>query len=345
MESSPFIDKIMRSVISTAGFEDTLDIRDFGSLRPRTDGPLTWWFESVRRLRRDATALRCWMEKNQIDEADVELWVDDPVHFYVYFCRGVLRKSRQVKFPHCFNHEDVVSLEWKEGLERRWRATPWLKKFAFQPWQRWMSGVDLRMERIVYDRAYSFNQPSSWAADSVDVSHLISIGAFEATYRTLPASARTEVEMILEPIRSGRRPLVLLLLFGLGSEPDLRRMYEKSVSRIFAERATELKDCSLAVKVHPGASGFSQEQVFIDWLKRNISTKVYPIVHPLNLEFMLPQLRPDYVLAGLCGALPIIKHLKIGRAIALSELMDAYLQEHPNERQAMLKFLNGIEIW
>src|SRR5438046_7116898 len=100
---------------------------------------------------------------------------------------------------------------------------------------------------------------------------------------------------------------------------------------------SELKDCSFAVKVHPGAKG-TEEQVFMDWLKANIPAQVYPIVHPLNLEFMLPQLKPDYVLAGLCGALPIVRRLQIGRAVALSELTDAYLQDHPDERRATEKF-------
>jgi len=342
--NAPFIDDFMQTVISAAGFANTLDIRDFESLRPRTHSPVAWWFESVRRLARDAATVRRWMETNRIVEDEVELWADDPIHFYVNFSRGILRKSRQVKIPHCFNHEDATIPEWKEGLERQWRATPWPKKLAFQPWQRWMSGVDLRMDRVVYDRAYTFDQPSCWADHSVDVSDLISIEAFDQTYRTLPAAARAEVEAMLEPIRTARKPLVLLLLFGFGPGPELRRLYEKSISRIFSERGTDLKDCSLAVKVHPGSHGI-QEQAFIDWLSANIPARVYPIVHPLNLEFMLPQLRPDHVLAGFCGALPIIRRLDVGRPVALSELMDAYLREHPNEREAVSKFLSGIEIW
>jgi hypothetical protein len=329
-------------VISTAGFADTLDIRDFESLRPRNHGRSAWWFESARRLQQDAAAIRGWMKKRGIVEADVELWADDPIHFYVSFSRGVLRKSRHVKIPHCFNLEDDTIPEFKRKLEAEWRATPWPKKFILQPWQRRMSGVDLRMDRVVYDRAYSFDRPSCWAETNVDVSGLISIAAFEKTYQSLPAETRAEVEAILAPIRAGRRPLVLLLLFGLG--PELRRLYEIAMARIFSERASEWKDCSLAVKVHPAARGI-EEQVFIDWLKSNVPAQVHPISHALNLEFMLPQLQPDYVLAGLCGALPIVTRLQVGHAVALSELIDAYLQDHPDERQATRKFLRGIEVW
>jgi hypothetical protein len=338
------IEAFVQSVLSTAGFADTLDIRDFESLKPRSQGHLTWWLESVRRLATDAATVRRWMENNGIVEHDAELWADDPIHFNVTFPSGLLRKARHVKIPHCFNHEDATVPESKERSEKQWRLTSWPKRLFFLPWQRWMSGVDLRMERVVYDRAYTFDQPSSWAGKSMDVSHLISLKAFEETFQTLPASARADVEKILGPIRAGRRPLVILLLFGLGSGPALRHLYETSVSRIFSEHSSELNGCSLAVKVHPAANG-AGEQVFIDWLKVNIPAQIYPIFHPLNLEFMLPWLKPDYVLAGVCGALPIIRRLKLARPVALSELTDAYLREHPNERQAIGKFLHGIELW
>jgi hypothetical protein len=61
------------------------------------------------------------------------------------------------------------------------------------------------------------------------------------------------------------------------------------------------------------------------------------------LEFLLPQLRPDYVLAGLCGALPIIRALKIGKAVGISELIDAFQRDNPT--YPVSEFLKGIEIW
>jgi len=138
--------------------------------------------------------------------------------------------------------------------------------------------------------------------------------------------------------------LVLLLLFGLGSGPELRRIYEKSLARIFAERASELQNCSLAVKVHPGGTG-EQEQALMDWLRANVPAQVHPIVHPLNLEFMLPRLQPDYVVAGICGALPIVRRLKIARPIVLAELADAYLQDYPALQTATRELLAGVEVW
>src|SRR5207253_295661 len=97
LEGIGFIDRLMRSVIAEAGFADTLDMRDFASLKPHTQGPVAWPLESTRRLRRDAAAVRHWMARNRIAEADVELWADDPIHLNVSFPRGLLRWARHVK--------------------------------------------------------------------------------------------------------------------------------------------------------------------------------------------------------------------------------------------------------
>ena len=65
----------------------------------------------------------------------------------------------------------------------------------------------------------------------------------------------------------------------------------------------------------------------------------------MNLEFLLPQLQPDYVMAGLCGSLPIVRDLRAGRAVILAEFLDFYLSQTPTARQWMPQFLQGIEIW
>jgi hypothetical protein len=346
LENLGLADALMRDIIAGAGFADTLDMRDFASLQPRNQGTASWVFESTRRLRRDATQLHGWLAANEVDESAAELWVDDPLHFNVIFALGALRRMRRVKIPHAFNHEDVTVTGWKASLERRARQMSWPKRHLFLPWQRRAAGIDLRTDGIDFDRAYSFDLPSPWAADSIDVSRLISLDAFAATYAALPAALRDEVEAILAPIRAAPRPLVVLLLFGLhdGPGPDLRPIYRKALQRIFIERGDGLAAGSLAVKAHPAAHG-REEAAFVDRLRDDLPVPVLPLLHGLNLELMLPQLRPDYVTAGLCGGLPIVRRLAVGRAVALAEMIDLYLVEHPDEREAVHEFLRGIEIW
>jgi|GEM_PF-2898608 len=344
IDNNPGVDRFMKAIVAEAGFDGTLDIRDFESLKPRTQGPLTWWFQSTRRLRSDAAALRAWMAVKGIDEAAAELWTDDPIHFNAIFPRAALRQARQIKTPHCFNLEDAMSVDAKAGLEAGWRSLAWPKKFLFLPWQRWTSGVDMRMERIVYDRAYTFASPSPWSANSLDLSALISMDTFSGTYGGLPRAMRAEVDQLLAPIRAGTKPLVLLLLFGLGEDDAFRVRYQRAMARVFSAHAAQLQGCSLVVKWHPGASG-AQEPLLVEWLRANVAAQVHEIRHPLNLEFMLPQLRPDYVVAGLCGSLPIVRDLGAGQPVIIAEWLDLYLAERPGERGAVTQFLRGIEVW
>jgi len=70
-ENTPIIDRFMRSVIATAGFTDTLDIRGFESLQPRIQTAPAWLLESTRRLRHDTARVRAWMTENRVAERDV----------------------------------------------------------------------------------------------------------------------------------------------------------------------------------------------------------------------------------------------------------------------------------
>jgi hypothetical protein len=338
------LDRIMSVVGPDAGFDGMLDMRGFASLKPRTQRAAAWWFEAPRRLREDASKLHGWMVANGIEEGRAELWAADPFHFNVTLPRAALRRSIHVKTPHCFNFEDAMSPQIKGRFDADWRNTSLAKRHIYYPWLRWSAGVDMRIDRIVYDRAYTFAVPSPWSANSVDASALISMDAFAATYDGLPMRLRGEVDALLAPIRAGTKPLVLLLLFGLGDDDGFRSIYQRTLTRIFTEHARELRDCTLAVKWHPGANG-GQERLLAEWMRANLPARIHEIDHPLNLEFMLPQLRPDYVVAGLCGSLPIVRDLHVGQPIILAEWLDLYLADWPDDADSVHQFLRGIEIW
>ena len=338
---APSMDSLMRQVIATAGFADTLDIRDFESLRPRTQGPVGWLLESARRLRRDATTVRRWMRKNQIAEDDVELWTEDPIHFNTLFAKALLPNARHVKFPHCFYLEDAQSANAKARLEAPWKNASWLKRSLYWPWLRLASRVDFG-HRCAFERGYTFDQPSPWTDNSIDASNLISFAAFRETFASLPAAIREEVERQLLPLRAARRPLVFLLLFGLG--PEIRQVYQTSISRILAERGNELGSCTFAVKPHPSHGG-REEELFFDWLNATMPGRVISIRSGLNLEFLLPQIQPDYFWAGPCGSLPIVRRLKTGRPIALREINESFYRDYPAERGAYDVILRDIEVW
>src|SRR6516165_8143332 len=94
--------EFMQKIIESAGFAGSLNIQNFESLRPRRQGRATWWLERFRRLRVDAAIVGRWMQTNGIDDTEIELWVDEPMHFVTTFMLGFLPKARRVKFPHGF---------------------------------------------------------------------------------------------------------------------------------------------------------------------------------------------------------------------------------------------------
>ena len=337
------IDEFMRRVIETANFSDVLDMRNFEQLRPRTQGPAAWWFESARRMRKDADTLRAWLKGNRIEDRDVELWTDDPIHFNVNFPKGVLHAARHVKFPHALNLENASTPEYRARLVALRGAEPWTKRLLFGPWLRAVSGCDMSAARsLTFDVGYTFDEPSSWSERSIDVSQLISLQRLRDTFEALPRSLKDEVESTLAPIRSGRKPLVLLLLFGLS--PSMREAYQRSLSRIFADRQGEINGCSLAIKVHPGAQGDQEEELF-DWARTKLPAQIFPIRSAVNLEYLLPEFQPDFVLAGPCGALPVLKRLRVGVPIVLPEILEGLCQASPADETNYRRLVDGIEVW
>lgn len=339
--NAPWMTEFMSKVIATAGFSGSLDLDKLESVHPRTQGPIAWWFESARRSRRDAAAVRRWMKENEILENEIELWTEEPIHFDTLFTWALLPDVRHVKYPECLYREDDDSQFYKQRVEARWTKASWARKHIYWPWLRLVSGLDYG-RRPEYVRGYTFDRPNPWTRNSIDVSRLITIEAFRETYQQLPSSIRGELEQELRPIQAGRRPLVLLLLFGLG--PDSSRLFESCVRRIFAERRSELASCTLAVKFHPGATG-DEENALVARLDTLLPGRVFPLRSGLNLEFILPELRPDYVLGGPSGAMPILRKLNGPRPIALPEITDALVQVHPEESAAYELILRDIEVW
>jgi len=331
--------EFMQSIISTAGFDGDLNVRDFLLMRTRTSGALRWVFDSVRSYILDARKVRQWMRRNNIDANDVELWVDDPIHLPTVFMLGALPAARRIKFPHAFNYDEDYSPDLKDKVLRPWRNPTWIRRFFQWPLIRLLAGVDLRIARLRYDAGYTFHAPSCWSQESRDISALVSADALRATFLSLPREVREEFNQLEKQLEYAQRPLIVLLLFGLDAHPALRPAYEASVTRILKERRDEIADGSLIVKIHPSARGIEEEK-FFSWLKENVRQPIFITKMRLNFEFMGALVRPDYVLAGPCGALPLVQRLATGKPIVLREVMDLFADE-----PTVAKLVEGMEVW
>jgi hypothetical protein len=281
------------------------------------------------------------MNDNCISDQELEVWTDDPIHFNTLFARAMWPNVRHVKFPHCFNLDDALSSNFKRDLEERWTKASSLKKYLYWPWLRFISGVDYG-HRTVFDRAYTFNVTSPWAKQSIDISHLITTEAFVQTYQSFPQEIKLGILSQLQPIRLAPGPLILLLLFGL--TPSIREAYQNAVARIFSERNDELADCNLAVKIHPGAIGL-EEEVFFNWLETRMPGRIFPIRSGINLEFFLHELQPDYIWAGPCGAMPVLRRLQGPRLVALPEITELFAHTSSGRPNTYEHILGDIEVW
>lgn len=343
LNDSPWVDVFMREVIASAGFTATLDVRALQSLAPRRHSAVEWLFEAPRRLAVDAKYIRNWLGEVGAMEGDVELWLDDPIHFNVVFLRALLARATQIKFPHCFNIEDAGGVGYRHRYEVKMRReNSWLRR-GFCRWLRLLTGCDFNPESLLsYDHAYSFDVPSSWSSRQLDVSHLVSLERLAETYRSLPHALRIDIEEQLRPLGNAKGPVALLLLFGL--TPTASHSYRQAMTRVFAEHGDLLRGGVLGIKVHPGARG-PEEEEFFSWARASLPVEVIPLRTVMNLELLLPILLPDFVFAGPCGALPVLRTLEVSRPIVLSEVTEELCRSHPTEAEDFRRLVQGMEVW
>ena len=92
-ENNPAVDRFMRAVVLEAGFDGTLDMRDFELLQAENPGRIDVVARIDAAVAYDAAALRAWLSANDIDEATAELWTTT-IHFHAIFPRAVLNRAR-----------------------------------------------------------------------------------------------------------------------------------------------------------------------------------------------------------------------------------------------------------
>jgi hypothetical protein len=332
----------MHEVAENSGFDGVLDMRDFDSFKPRCEGPFRWPIELARRLRNDVRTVHRWEQTNGIKRTGhIELWTEDPIHFDTQFSIAAWADAAQIKYPHCLYQEHGMTALVMTDMMKRWTDQTFARRTLYGSWVRLTSGLDLaRPPR--YDRAYTFDSPSPWAEESIDLSRLISLDAFFSTYRRLPLSVRNDVEAQIAPIKAGGARTVVLLLMGLNQ--TLRQLYQSAIERLLLERQSELSDCRFVVKAHPSAFGPDEEALFA-WMAERLPGRFFPIRTGLNLEFILPLLSPEFVIAGPCGILPVLRKLRSPRGITLPEIRAYYEPLYATAKPVYDAMLRGTEVW
>jgi hypothetical protein len=336
--------RMMADLIKTSEFHSAYELVDLKIPEPRRTGSILWPFQSLLRHRYDARKLRALLAPHLATAKTVEIWTDEPIHYPMRFLHGLFPNAIHVKFPHSFNQDDRGSVGYRNRMIDKFRKESTWTRRVFWRAIRLCSGVQYGLNiGIQFDRAYSFDRPSPWSKNTVDVSHLIKSATMNATYARLPLRLRREVEeKIYQASPIPGCPWTLLLLFGL--DENLRKKYRDAIVRIHRERPEALSGFQLVVKPHP-ANRNDQPEVLAKELSERLNTPVTLFDCTLNLDILWSIVPAKFVLAGPCGALPTIGRLGAARAVILREILEDLITRFPQEKDGYESLVEGYDVW
>ena len=334
---------MMSQVLKAYDFEAVYELSGFKIPTPRKSGQLLWPLQSLLRHRHDARRFRSLLKRHLADSQYVEVWTDEPIHHPMRFLHGLFPEAVHVKFPHCFDHDNDSSAAYRERMLDAFRKEATWTRRVFWRAIRLYSGVRYNLEYgMQFDRAYSFDVPSPWSKNTVDVSHLIESTAMNETYARLPLSLRREVEeKIHQSSATPGHPWALLLLFGL--DENARKKYRDAVLRMYRERPEAFSGLQLVVKPHP-LNRNDQPEVLVKELSQALKQVVTLFNCTLNLDILWSVVPAKLVLAGPCGALPVIRRLGIARAVVVAEILEHIISLFPSDKESFESLVDGYDV-
>jgi hypothetical protein len=337
---------MMMQMFQAYHFEAVFELTGFKLPTSRKSDRLLGLLQSLLRHRHDARLLLSLLKRHLADSRAVEVWTDEPLHYPMRFLHGLFPDAVHVKFPHAFNLEDRGSAAYRNLLADRFRKeATWMRRIFWLA-IRLSSGVHYNLQHgIQFDRAYTFDAPSPWSNNSVDLSHLIDAPNMNATYARLPLSLRREVEQKIRyasPVPD--RPWALLLLFGLELDENARNRYRQAITRIQHERPEALAGRQLVLKPHP-LNRSRHPQLLADELAQVLHQPVTLFDCTLNLDILWSVVPAKLVLAGPCGALPIIRRSSTARAVILRELFEHMVTRYPHDKKSFELAFEDCEVW
>jgi hypothetical protein len=334
----------MFDIIKAYPFAASFELVNFMMLRPRTAAGILWPFESLRRHRHDANKLRAWLDPYVKKAKVLEVWTDEPIHFPMRFLHGMFPKAVHVKFPHSFNSDDSDAPRYRDGFIKRCYAESTIGRRLFWTVLQLVCGVRLNCKYgFEFDRAYTFDRPSPWSSNSVDLSGLVQREVMAESYFRLPQTVRGEVEKrIREATVIPGLPWTLVLLFGI--EEGGRRIYRDAILRITEQHAESLAGCLLVVKPHP-LSRNQEPQLLAKELGDALGQPVGVFDCTLNLDILWPVLPVKLLLAGPSGAVPVAKRVGIARTIVIRELLEHLILLLPAEEEGFRVIARDVEVW
>lgn len=301
------------------------------------------FLEYLRNHFYDARSIRTLLAPHLTGNYQLEIWTDEPIHFPTTFLHALYPNAVHVKFPHAFNLEDKSSSDSRNRMLSKSKSSASLQRKFLWLLTRFVTRVHYtERTALTFDRAYTFGATSEWSPHSVDCSTTITVDRMREAYELLPHSLKRDVEQKLNNATMGyQMPWLLVLLFGVDEGRKL--MYRAALKRIRNERPELFDGRLLVLKPHP-LTFHSRPRELASELSSDLSLPVGIFECPLNIDILWHLLPAQIVLAGPCGALPIMRKIGIGTPYIIRELWDEIVTLCPAEAKGHQEVIEDAPI-
>lgn len=339
--------KLMQAVAESYPFAAIYRLENFKIPTQRTAGVIGWPLQFLLRHKHDSQKLKKLLLAHLKDSPKVEIWTDEPIHFPMMFLHGMFPTATHVKIPHGFDLElSANKFDRAARLEQRKLLTTIPRRILWKI-NKLISGISYDTETgLIFDRAYTFNRPSSWSDSSVDMSQTITLENMKEIYSSLSQYLRSEIEAKIQSVSSPqKKPWILLLLFPISSL-ESKEIYRNAINRIFQEKSELFSGHQLVIKPHPiGSTKLPLE--LVEELSRDLPIEVSFFNCRLNLDILWHLIPADIVLAGPCGALPIVSRLGVARSLVINEILEDsfnFFSEESVEFKQFKEMMEGLDV-
>jgi len=310
-------------------FYRTVNANDLQIGLPRHAGALRWPLELARRLRNDRANIMAHLRPLNQKNLQIELWTMEPHDVPVALLHAMLSGAKRVKVPELIGAEypscTHVCLSFCRAAIKRDTNT----RRVFDASVGMMSGVWMSPHNgLVYDKAYTFNQQSTWADDCIDLSSTIAPAPLKATYESLPNALREHIAQTINEASGGNsQPWILIPLFGIKDE-RMFNMWRSCLIRVFKERPDLFSHARVVLKPHPQNSNDAPER-----LAQSLASALGQPVGLFNmtfpLDFLWHLLPVKTVLAGPTGGIPVLQKLGHPPVFILREVVEDLCEHLP----------------
>ena len=322
-------DWMFAEVRASYPFYRLVDAKELQYGLPRQAGAWRWPFQLARRLRNDRAKIMAHLRPLNTKNLQVELWTMEPHDVPVTLLHAMFSGAKRVKVPELIGAEypscaHVCLSFCRAAIKRDTNARRLFNAMVGIFSGVWMSPYN----GLVYDKAYTFNRQSTWAANCVDLSSTIAPAPLKATYDSLPNALRERIAQAINEASGGNNsPWILMPLFGIVDERSFN-MWRLCLLRVHNENPDVFNGARVVLKPHPQSPNDAPERLAAA-LASAIGQPVGLFNVTFPLDFLWHVLPVKAVLAGPTGGIPVLQRLGNPPVYILREVFEDLCDSKP----------------